>query len=67
MKERLIDTLIYLVGNELNYEEEYNNCENKDYIEDLVNAKLWLMKEKKLPSIVVQSLYEEDKKKYLDK
>ncbi len=63
----IIDTLIELVGHELDYEEEYNNCENTDYVEELVNAKLWLLKKKKLPSIVVQSLFEDDVKKYLQK
>ena len=52
-EERLIDILLGLVENELNYEKEYNNCETEDYIEDLVNAKLWLMKKKKLPKIVI--------------
>lgn len=66
-EERLIDILLGLVENELNYEKEYNNCETEDYIEDLVNAKLWLMKKKKLPKIVIDSLLEEDMKEYLNK
>lgn len=66
-EERLIDILVGLVQNELNYEKEYNNCETEDYVEDLINAKLWLMKKKKLPKIVIDSLLEEDMKEYLNK
>lgn len=66
-EERLIDMLLGLVQNELNYEKEYNNCETEDYVEDLINAKLWLMKKKKLPKIVIDSLLEEDMKEYLNK
>lgn len=66
-EERLIDILLGLVENELNYEKEYNNCETEDYVEDLINAKLWLMKKKKLPKIVIDSLLEEDMKEYLNK
>lgn len=66
-EERLIDILLGLVQNELNYEKEYNNCETEDYVEDLINAKLWLLKKKKLPKIVIDSLFEDDVKKYLNK
>ena len=66
-EERLIDILLGLLENELNYEKEYNNCETEDYVEDLINAKIWLMRKKKLPSIIINSIIEEDMKEYLNK
>lgn len=66
-EERLIDILLGLVENELNYEKEYNNCETEDYVGDLINAKIWLMRKKKLPCIIINSLLEEDMKEYLNK
>lgn len=66
-EQNLIDVLLVLVDNELEYEKEYNEYENQEYTEDLVNAKLWLLKKKKLPKIVIDSLFEDDVKKYLQK
>jgi hypothetical protein len=66
-EQNLIDVLLVLVDNELEYEKEYNEYENQEYTEDLVNAKLWLLKKKKLPKIVIDSLFEDDVKKYLNK
>lgn len=66
-EQNLIDVLLVLVDNELEYEKEYNEYENQEYVEDLVNAKLWLLKKKKLPKIVIDSLFEDDVKKYLNK
>lgn len=64
-KEKIINTLLDLLENELQYEKDYNNCENKEYTKDLLDAKIWLMKKKKLLPIIIERIVEEDKENYL--
>lgn len=62
--EKKINILLELIGNELNYEEDYNS-DDKEYIKDLLETKIWLMKKKKLLPIIINQIEEEDKKRYL--
>lgn len=63
-EEKVINLLIDLVNEELDAEKEYNNCINEDYVEDLINAKIWLMRKKKLMPIIMQNVIEQDVGKY---
>lgn len=65
-EEKLINLLIDLVNNELDAEKEYNNCADKDIIKDLIDAKVWLLKKKKLMPIILNRVFEKDIEEYLD-
>lgn len=63
-EEKVINLLIDLVNEELDAEKEYNECANIDYATDLLNAKIWLMRKKKLLPIIMQNVIEQDVGKY---
>ena len=64
-EEKLINLLIDLVNEELEAEKDYNNCSDKDNIKDLIDAKVWLMKKKKLMPIILNRVFEKDIEEYL--
>ena len=63
MKNQLIDFLIELVDREM--EQEYDYTNDKDWILRCIQAKKWLLKEKKTLPIILDEIINEDKENYL--
>ena len=61
--QEIKDFLIMIMNKEM--EEEYNTCDNKEWIASCINAKKWLMDKKGIMALITNEIIKEDIEKYL--
>ena len=61
--QEIKDFLIMIMNKEM--EEEYNTCDNKEWIVSCINAKKWLMDKKGIMALITNEIIKEDIEKYL--